>query len=169
MEIWRNVKGTFGCYKISNLGNYASYRGRQWNDRKPWITTGGYLCVDIYVNEKRTTPKVHRLVAEAFLPNPNNHRVVNHKNGIKTDNHIDNLEWCNHSYNNQHAWDTGLKLKTLGENHPQASLTQEQADEIRKIRKDRKIRRSHLAEKYNVSIPTIDRILGNRAYVNTHT
>jgi len=166
MEIWRNVKGSFGCYKISNLGNVYSCRGGVNNtkrQRRPWITTGGYLCTDIIIHERRHTSKVHRLVAEAFLPNPEKYRVVNHKDGNKQNNRVDNLEWCDHSHNNQHAWDTGLRLKTLGENHPQSKLTQEQADEIRSLKKSG-VKRKQLCELYSVSISVIDKVVSYRQY-----
>lgn len=167
MEIWRNVEGSFGCYKVSNLGNVFSFRRpvfREARQRKPWVTTGGYLCTDIIINEIRHTSKVHRLVAEAFIPNPNCYRVVNHKDGNKKNNHIDNLEWCDHSHNNQHAWDTGLKIKKYGEDHPQSSLTQNQADELRRL-KASGVKRAELCALFKVSYSTVDKIVGNRQYV----
>jgi len=165
MEIWRNVEGTFGCYKVSNLGNYCSYRsGKGWKDLSQWITTGGYLCAELYVNNKRTTPKIHRLVALAFIANPNNYRVVNHINGIKTDNRVENLEWCTHSENNQHAWDTGLKAKKYGADNNLACLTWEQAEEIRQLRKQ-KVRVKKLMEMFNASESTICKIIGNKIYI----
>lgn len=68
----------------------------------------GYLLVNL----KNITFKVHRLVANAFIPNPNNYTEVNHKNGNKQENFSNNLEWCTRSANNKHAWDIGLRRKT---------------------------------------------------------
>jgi hypothetical protein len=73
--------------------------------------SAGYL----YVSINNKTALVHRLVAEAWLPNPEGYRCVNHVNGDKTNNNVHNLEWCTHSQNNQHAYDTGLKDKKLSD------------------------------------------------------
>lgn len=161
------IAGTNGCFQISNLGNAYSFRGalfKSARNRKPWVTTGGYLCTDIIINEDRFTRKVHRLVAEAFLPNPKNYRVVNHMDGNKLNNCVGNLEWCDHSHNNQHAWDTGLNPKKYGGDNPLLLLTWEQADELRELKKAG-IKRKELAERFGVSIVTVDKIVGNRQYV----
>lgn len=104
--------------------------------------------------------KVHRLVAEAFIPNPESLPQVNHIDGNKLNNHIDNLEWCNNSYNQKHAWDNGLQPKR----HPiNCSLTQEQADSIRKEYKSG-MTVTPLVKKYKVSKTTIKDILSGKYY-----
>ena len=75
----------------------------------------GYNVVDLYQNKKKKTLLVHRLVASAFMPNPKNLPTVNHINGNKLDNNIQNLEWASYSENNQHSYDMGLHKKQLGE------------------------------------------------------
>jgi hypothetical protein len=72
---------------------------------KPFLTPKGYLLIDLGCKTK----VVHRLVAEAFIPNLDNKSQVNHKNGIKIDNRVENLEWMTNQENVQHAWNTGLK------------------------------------------------------------
>ena len=72
----------------------------------------GYAYVYLCKNSKHTTLKVHRIVAQAFIANPENKPEVNHKDGNKLNNHVDNLEWCTRSENNKHAWTTGLKVGT---------------------------------------------------------
>lgn len=100
-EIWKDVVGYEGLYKISNLGRvYSLKTGKNLKQ----IDNGrGYLQVGLWKNGKRFCHKVHRLVAEAFIPNPNNLEEVNHKNEIKTDNRVENLEWCTHAYNTRYG------------------------------------------------------------------
>lgn len=70
-----------------------------------------YLAVKMTINNKKCTQKIHRLLATAFIPNPNNYTQINHKDGNKLNNKLDNLEWCTPSQNIKHAWDTGLQSK----------------------------------------------------------
>lgn len=106
------VKGFEGIYEISSEGkvysiNFNRFCGRKL--RKTWIRPDGYEQIFLNKNKTKKAYKVHRIVAIAFLPNPNNYKDVNHKNGNKKDNRVENLEWCNRSQNVQHAYDTGLK------------------------------------------------------------
>lgn len=80
---------------------------------KPCVLKTGYKAVALYRDKKSHTVTVHRLVAKAFIPNPNNYPCVNHINGCKTDNRVTNLEWCDHAHNNKEAFRIGLnKPKT---------------------------------------------------------
>lgn len=79
---------------------------------KPQYDKDGYLRVTLYDGKVKKCKYVHRLVAETFIPNPNNYEQVNHKNGIKDDNRVENLEWCSQSYNIRHRIDVlGVSLK----------------------------------------------------------
>lgn len=96
-EIWKPIKGFEGEYEISNFGQVKSLKTNiilhQYEYR------AGYLEVHLRQHSKKFHKKIHRLVAEAFLPNPNNYPEVNHKDENKKNNRFDNLEWCTHQYN----------------------------------------------------------------------
>lgn len=111
-EIWKTIKGIGGKYSVSNLGNVkrnehqtivkptnsvVSYKERLL---KPYVDSTGYSVVSLQIAEGLTVrKKIHRLVAEAFVDNPHNYPIVNHKDEDKTNNCVDNLEWCDSKYN----------------------------------------------------------------------
>ena len=106
-EIWRNVVNYEGLYMVSNLGYVKSLgngnaRNPNWQKErilKSGKDKDGYLLVALFKDGKRKTLRVHRLVAQAFIPNPDNLSQVNHINEIKKDNRVENLEWCDAKYN----------------------------------------------------------------------
>lgn len=97
-EIWKDVVGYEGLYKVSNLGNVKSIRTNKLLCFS--ISNKRYFRVGLCKNGKRKWSAIHRLVAEAFIPNPNNFPCVNHKDCNKQNNKLTNLEWCSYSYNN---------------------------------------------------------------------
>ena len=113
MEQWKDIKNYEGIYQASNLGRVK----RLYKNGKEKILTqrmqNGYMVVDLCIRGQRKNLKVHRLIAEAYIINPLGKPCVNHKNGIKTDNKIENLEWCTYSENIKHAYKTGLKITTI--------------------------------------------------------
>lgn len=109
-EIWKPIKGYEGYYEVSNLGNVRSvdrvivYSNGAKHTYKGHLLSlvnrsGGYKEVHLSINQNKKTPSVHRLVAEAFIPNPLNLPEVNHKDEDKSNNCVENLEWCNSKYN----------------------------------------------------------------------
>ena len=119
-EIWKDIQG-YPNYQVSNLGNVKSFHKGKEKILKPDKNEGGYLYVNLYKEGKQKRFRVHRLVATAFLDNPNNYPEVNHKNEIKTDNRVDNLEWCTPKYNANYGTRNERHAKTIkGENHPRA-------------------------------------------------
>lgn len=101
-EIWKDIEGYEG-YQVSNLGNVRSFKYGKMRFLKPCSDKNGYLIVTLYKNSSSKKCKVHRLVAMAFIPNPNNLSMVNHKDENPSNNIVSNLEWCNASYNNNYG------------------------------------------------------------------
>lgn len=98
----REIKGYEGLYAVDADGRVFNLRTGK--EKKPTIGNHGYLAVDLFKNGQRKTLLVHRLVAEAFIPNPHKKRTVNHKDGNKLNNRISNLEWATHSENHKHSF-----------------------------------------------------------------
>ena len=96
MEVWKDVIGYEDYYMVSNTGKV--YSKRKQSELKQALKSNGYLSVDLVSDRKRTV-SVHRIVAEAFIPNICNYPVVNHKDEDKTNNNVSNLEWCTQKYN----------------------------------------------------------------------
>ena len=132
VELWKVIEGYEDSYEVSNLGRVRSLtridslgRTRYGKVLKP--------CFDgkhkyLHVNLQGKSINIHRLVAKAFIENPNNYNEVNHKDEDKTNNCVTNLEWCDHKYNNNY----GSKLNsTLGVKNPMCKLTEEDVITIR--------------------------------------
>lgn len=127
-EIWKDIEGYEGVYQISSLGKVKSLKRItrfKNNDRirveeerilKPQITHKGYHKIQLRKNGKTKGHFVHRLVAEAFIPNPENKSTVNHKDGDKLNNFVGNLEWMSNLENMRHAYQTGIRNN--GDNAP---------------------------------------------------
>lgn len=108
-EVWKPVKGYEGLYEVSNLGNVRSVDRHVMNGnrccllkgkpRKPYFISTGYLMADLFKNGQGKKYLIHRLVAEAFIPNPENLPCIDHINTIKTDNRVENLRWCSNKEN----------------------------------------------------------------------
>lgn len=174
-EIWKDIEGYEGLYQVSNLGrvrsldNFVNCRSGAKQLRKgkilqPIKDLTGYFCVNFYKNNKMKRKSVHRIVAETFIPNPHNYPVVNHLDGVKTNDIVSNLEWTTHQANIQHAFNHGLR--TSGADNPRAKLTWEQVKEIRKAHNphSEEFNISSLAKKYGVSPSCILRIIRNITY-----
>lgn len=101
-EIWKDIKGYEGLYRVSNFGNVKSLNYRHKNEErllKLNVNKNGYCFVNLHIKGTAKNVLVHRLVAEAFIENPLNFPLVNHKDENKTNNNVENLEWCTQKYN----------------------------------------------------------------------
>lgn len=136
MEKWKEIIG-FEGYFVSDDGRVKTedynHTGRV-REIKIFENEGGYMACNLMRRGSRKRKTVHQLVAIAFIDNPNSYQQVNHKNGDKTDNRVENLEWCNGSQNVQHAFDTGLVVAHKGDTHYRVKVSEEQVREIRKLR-----------------------------------
>jgi len=123
-EIWKDIPEFEGMYQISNLGRVKSlarnmpqpHFPNRWFKEKILIAACGgykknYMIVNLKKNNKQHLMLVHRLIAEAFISNPENYETVNHINGNHKDNRIENLEWCSGLQNTRHYWDTCKKKR----------------------------------------------------------
>lgn len=106
IEVFRDIPGYEGLYQVSNLGNVKSLGNGDNNNNvgkermlKLRKDKDGYLTVFLSIHNYKKLHKVHRLVALAFLPNPNNYPQINHKDKNRSNNNVDNLEWCTAQYN----------------------------------------------------------------------
>lgn len=175
MEKWKDIKGYEGYYQISNAGRVKSVK-RAYKTKRSFITVPekirslinvhGYLYCELWKNGEHQRYAIHRLVASAFIPNPDNLPVVNHLDGDKANNNVFNLEWCSNFENNLHAYKTGLNKpynrrgeknpmygkhqsesakEKIGAIHRGSKLTEETKRKMSEVRKGRKFTESHKA------------------------
>ena len=131
MEEWKNIIGYEGLYEVSNKGNVRNVRR---NTLLRLSKNQGYIQVYLYKNGIRTGLKVHRLVAQAFIPNPDNLPCVNHKDETRNNNDVRNLEWCTQKYNCNYG--TARQRNSI--HNKGKKLSQETKDKMSASRKGKK-------------------------------
>ena len=154
-EIWKDIEGFEGLYQVSNLGRVRSLGHDAWHKgrvlKQSFDGKGNYLFVGLHKDGKIKQKNVHRLVAETFIPNPNNLPCVNHINEIKTDNRAINLEWCTVEYNSNYGNSKKNMIDSRRKNNDQEEIN-------RKIKETKRKNGSFSCEK-PVAQYTMDGIL----------
>ena len=169
---WLPVKDYEGIYEVSNTGevrsldrkNNGTYRNSFVKGKmlSPRTDKDGYYRLSLSKNGKKKYFRVNRLVADAFLDNTKNFPVTNHKNNIKTDNRVENLEWCSISHNTKHGY--MFHKHKAGEEWCVSKLRNNEALKIRKYFGVLAVSPIELSKMFNVSVSTIRNIIKNRTY-----
>jgi len=156
--MWKQIKNYEDLYWISDDGRVKSRRGL----RRLQTDKYGYKKVILSKNGKKKNHLVHRLIAEAFIENPFSKSEVNHKDGVKTNNLVENLEWATFEENRTHSLKIKIHKWPSGENNPRAKLTEENVIEIRAS--DLSVKA--LAELYGVARTTVYAILNHERWAH---
>jgi len=174
IESWNDVIGYEGVYKISKTGlvnrlPIKTKNGDNYHICKERLLINtlyntGYYRVGLTKNGKQTKYYIHRLVAQAFIPNPENKEEVNHINGIKTDNRVENLEWCTISENSIHAYKLGLREAVRGSKSTRTNLREKDVLDIRILANT--MTNTAISKIYNVTQPCISEIINRKTWTH---
>lgn len=159
-SMWKDIKGYEGHYQVSDDGRVRSLKSKEPLVMKPHPAGRGYETVCLCKNGNAKHAYIHRLVAEIFLENPENKPTVNHKDGNRLNNHVDNLEFMTYSENNQHAYDH--EIHDRGERHYRARLTETDVAYIKAQGKFTTFQK--IADQFGVSKATIRDILVGKTW-----
>ncbi len=164
---WRDVVGFEAYFKVSSCGRVFSKRSNKI--LKQHLSKNGYMTVAVRIggrNGQAYCFKIHRLVAEAFIPNLENKPMVNHIDNNRANNHISNIEWCTAKENAQHCVKSGNHPRLSGEDNGQSKLTKDQVEYIRKVFKphDKEFGARALGRKFNVNKTTILSVVNNESW-----
>ncbi len=167
MEIWKDISGYEGIYKISNKGNIKSLS--RFHVPKDRILTGfksnnGYVCIELSKEGFSSRFYVHRIMAIAFLPNPYNKPNINHKDGVRNNNNLDNIEWCTQKENIQHAHRTGLARVGIGEKQAHSKLKTNNINKIRSMYRTGAYTMKEIGDIYKVSYQSISDVVNFRTW-----
>lgn len=159
-ETWKGVEGYEGLYEVSNLGNVKSFRHCKTGRNMAITNRGkGYMCVELRNNGVGKIKLIHRLVAQAFIPNLENKAVVNHLDNNPSNNHVSNLAWAGQAENVNYAAKQNRLAKPCGEKNGQNKLSASDVLAIRQRRATEKTTYKDLAKEFNVCEATIFNIV----------
>lgn len=173
----KDIAGWEGIYAVTENGRVWAYprvrvrNGKELNYKGYWrkrvVTKYGYVVTVLYKSDGGRYPKgrkifVHRLVAQAFIPRVEGKNFVNHRDGNKRNNCVNNLEWCTYQENTVHAFKTGLRVAPAGGQHGMAKLTDSIVLEARELFKEGGHTKASLARKYGVTKTTMGKIINGQ-------
>lgn len=174
MEFWKDIQGFEGIYQVSNLGRVRSLDRFISCDNKMWLKKGkimsqhthsiGYKRISLHKNSVKHKLLVHRIVATAFISNPDNKPDINHIDGNPQNNYVGNLEWITESENTQHAYNLGLMKPRSGINNPMAKLTLRDIEIIKMLYCNKRLSQRNIARQFGVSNTTIGKVINNISY-----
>jgi NUMOD4 motif/HNH endonuclease len=190
-EYWVDISNYEGYYQVSNYGNvrsldrviteHPSVKNEQQTGKtqtlkgrilKPHTNSSGYYQINLNRKSIRTTFAIHQLVAQAFLDNRSRKPLVNHINGIKTDNNVNNLEWATYSENLEHAYKNRLrravKTNEVASKNYKRKLTEQQVREIKLLIAAKSLTLKQIANQYDVGRSTIGSIKSGRNWSYTN-
>ena len=162
-EIWSDIVGYEGHYQISTFGRVKSLKKGREKILMPFIDKDGYFSIALSKESTVRKFKIHRLVAQAFIPNLDDKPHINHIDGNKMNNHVSNLEWCTNRENNYHAIKMGLRRY---QRNSHRALTDEQAAWCRKVHIpfDSELGSTALANIFGITQPCMNAILHGKTY-----
>lgn len=170
-ELWRPVVGYEDYYSVSNCGRVmATSNPKRTNVCEKLLSlktsNKGYSTLGLCIHKNRKDVFVHRLVAEAFIPNPENKPYVNHIDSNPSNNKVENLEWCTHSENMQHAWKFGnaKAMHEKDEIHPNSKMDEDKVREVRRLYYEEKMGQIDIAKMFNVNKNNISAIITWRTW-----
>ena len=167
-EIWKDIPEYEGLYQISNLGRIKSFSNKGPKAKNPFLSLylgkRGYKYVVVSKNYNQKTLKIHRLIAQLFIPNPENLATVNHKNFQKDDNRVENLEWMTHRNNSLDAYNKGRFFTPRGTQVGNSILKENQVLEIIQKYKPKVYTKKMLAKEYCVKEGCIKSILTGKSW-----
>ena len=179
IEEWKPIIDYENLYMISNLGRVKKLENQvTQKDLKGNIYTRtfpekilkernnktDYITVGLNTNNISKTFRIHRLVAIHFIPNPENKPEVNHINGIKSDNRLENLEWCTSAENSKHALETELTKIQYGSETTNSKLTEKEVLEIRKLKETTNMTSTEIGKLFGVNQPAISKIIHRKTW-----